>query len=387
MIPNNHLMPLIPRPDVIMSHGKGSWLFDTEGKRYLDFIQGWAVNALGHAPHELQLALQRQSEQLLSASPAYYNAPQLELCRRLCDAAGLDLAFLCSSGAEAVETAIKLARKWGRHQRSGAFEVLSTQGGFHGRTLAAMAASGKPGFDEMFPPNPPGFRKLPYADVGALEAAISERTAAVLLEPIQGEAGVIVPPAGYLNAVRQLCTQHGLLLILDEIQTGIGRTGTLFRFEAEDVRPDVLLLGKQLGGGVPLAATLCSQRAYGLEPGEHGGTYAGNPLMAACGLAVLDAVDQELLSGVRAAGEKLQAGLTELGMRHGFTQVRGAGLLCAVELDRPRAAAVTQACFERGLLLNAPRPRTLRFMPQLRVSPSEISTMLETLDLALATTT
>lgn len=375
----NFLMPVNLRPAVTMASGQGSWLTDEQGRTYLDFVQGWAVNALGHAPDELREALTLQAAQLLTPSPAFYNRPQLELAQVLCKKSGLDLAWFCSSGAEATECAIKLARKWGQVRRSGAYEVISARNSFHGRTLTAMAAGGKPGFESMFPPRPAGFKLVPFGDLDALRLEINERTAAVLLEPIQGEAGVLVPPPGYLRQVRELCAEQGVLFMLDEIQTGLGRTGELFRFQAEHCQPDVLLLGKQLGGGVPLAAVLCKRHAYHLVPGEHGGTYAGNPLMTACGLALVAAIDEGVLANVRTRGAQLAHGLERLARIHGGGEVRGAGLLQALEFRAPIAERVVQAAREQGLLLNAPRPSTLRFMPQLRVTESEVALMLERL--------
>jgi acetylornithine/N-succinyldiaminopimelate aminotransferase len=252
-------MPLLftnVRPDLVMVRGQGSELFDRTGRRYLDFVQGWAVNCLGHCPEELASALATQSRELLTPSPAYHNERALEVAADLTRLSGLDRAFLCNSGAEANECAVKLARKWGRLHKGGAVEVVTTHQGFHGRTLAMMAASGKDGWDGLFPPNLEGFVKVPFGDVEAVDRAIGERTAAILVEPIQGEAGVIVPPEGYLRALRTLADERGVLLMFDEIQTGVGRTGTFFRFEQEGARPDVMTLGKGLGGGVPVAAVV-----------------------------------------------------------------------------------------------------------------------------------
>lgn len=377
-----HLMPVNVRPNLVMVRGEGSYLFDGEGRRYLDFVQGWAVNALGHSPTEIATALAEQALELLTPSPAYHNRRALELAERLAVASGLDHAFLCNSGAEANECAVKLARKWGRLHKGGAYEVVTTHGGFHGRTLAMMAASGKPGWDAMFPPNLEGFTKVAFGDLDALRAAVSERTAAILVEPIQGEAGVIVPPEGYLRALREVANRTRTLLIFDEVQTGLGRTGTLFRFQREDARPDIMTLGKGLGGGVPLAAVVASREASCFGPGEHGGTYAGNPLMARCGSAVFDVVsDPAFLARVEAHGALLRGRLGTLGGP--VNEVRGAGLLCAVGLDEPIAEAVAQRALELGLLVNAPRPNTLRLMPSLRVTPAEIEEAVELLGRAL----
>ena len=377
------LMPITRRPDLVMVEGEGSFVWDDSGRRYLDFVQGWAVNALGHCAPEVQAALRGQAAKLMTASPAYDNPNELALGRRLVDLTGLAQVHFASSGAEANEVALKVARKWGRVERAGAFEIVTTYDAFHGRTLAAMAASGKAGWDELFPPNLPGFRKVRHGDIHAMRAAIDERVAAIMVEPIQGEAGVVIGPDGYLQALRELANERGVLLIFDEIQTGIGRTGTLFAFESEHARPDVLTLGKGLGSGVPLSAALVSGRAACLGLGDQGGTYHGNPLMTAVGLAVLDTVSQpEFLANVRLRGEELGSGLAELARGSGG-RVRGRGLLWALELSSPVAELVRDACLERGLLVNAARPTVLRFMPSLRVTSAEIASMLTVLASAL----
>ena len=382
-----HLMPIVQRPAPVMVRGAGSYLWDDRGARYLDFIQGWAVNALGHTPTEVVRALGKQAASLLTPSPALHNAPQLELAARLTALSGLHQACFTSSGAEAIEVAIKLARKWGRLYRGGAFEIVTTHNAFHGRTLAAMAASGKPGWEALFPPVVPGFTKVQFGDLDSVRAAVTESTAAILVEPIQGEGGVVVPPSGYLQGLRQIADERGVLLMLDEIQTGIGRTGRLFAHQLESIRPDVMTLGKGLGGGVPIAATLANERASVFEPGDQGGTFAGNPLTAAAALAVLDVVcHRGFFRNVQERGEELAAGLQILSERHGGTEVRGRGLLWALRLGAPTAERVRDECFSRGLLVNAARPDVLRFMPSLRVSSAEIAEMLAHLNVALART-
>jgi acetylornithine/N-succinyldiaminopimelate aminotransferase len=377
------LMNLTKRPSAVMVRGEGAFLWDDRGKRYLDFVQGWAVNALGHCPPELREAMTSQLGTLISSSPAYHNAPALELGRRLARESGLAKVFLCSTGAEANEGAIKLARKWGRVHRGGAFEIVTTVNGFHGRTLATMAATGKPGWDTMFPPAIEGFVKVPFGDAHAVEARLGPSTAAILVEPIQGEGGVVMPPDGYLRDLRALADAHGVLFMADEVQTGMGRTGKLFAHQHDGVLPDVVTLGKGLGGGVPLAALLASERAACFEPGEQGGTFVGNPLMAAAGLAVLAAITAPgFLEHVVATGARLSAGLRALGDA-GIVEVRGRGLLWAARLDAPRAEAVRDAAFELGLLVNAVRPDTLRFMPPLNVSDGELDAMLTLLGTTL----
>jgi acetylornithine/N-succinyldiaminopimelate aminotransferase len=346
-------------------------------------VQGWAVNALGHAAPEVTRALALQAELLVTASPAFYNLPQLRLAERLVSVSGLARAYFCCSGAEANEAAIKLARKWGRLHRGGAYEILTTENSFHGRTLAAMAASGKPGWDKLFPPHLPGFRKVAFGDVRAMRNAVGADTVAILVEPIQGEAGVIVPPDGYLAELRELADAHDLLLMFDEIQTGMARTGTLFAFEREGARPDVLTLGKGLGGGIAMSAVLANEKASCFAAGDQGGTHHGNPLAAAVGLAVLETLSQpSFLEEVRARGHQLGQALAELGRPH-RAKSRGRGLLWALELSEPVAERVRDRCLSLGLLVNAPRASTLRFMPSLRVTKPEIDEMLALLEPAL----
>jgi acetylornithine/N-succinyldiaminopimelate aminotransferase len=376
-----HVMNITPRPPVVMVEGAGSRLRDSEGREYLDFVQGWAVNCLGHGHPAIVEALAGQARRLINASPSYHNAPMARLATLVAESSGLDTVFFCNSGAEANEGAIKLARKWGAKHRGGAHEIVTTQGAFHGRTLATMSASGKPAFERLFEPKVPGFVKVPLNDLSALAAAITERTAAVMLEPIQGEAGVIPADDDYLRAVRALTRERGVLLILDEIQTGIGRTGRMYAFEHTGTRPDILTLGKGLGGGVPLAALVASADASCFEPGDQGGTFNGNALMAAVGCAVMDTVNTPaFLAGVRAASDHLATRLRELSAGHGHGEVRGRGLLLALALARGDASKVVAAALDRGLIVNAPRPDTLRFMPALTVSRAEIDEMIERLE-------
>jgi acetylornithine/N-succinyldiaminopimelate aminotransferase len=377
------LLQVTTKPDVVMLRGAGSWLWDDSGKRYLDFVQGWAVNCLGHCSEVVQRALTEQARTLINPSPAFHSAPAILLARELCDRARLDQAFLCSIGSEANEGAIKLARKWGGVKRAGAFEIITTHGSFHGRTLATMAASGKPGFDRLFPPQVPGFVHVPFDDVAAVAAAIHERTVAVMLEPIQGEGGVVVPAPDYLRELRELCDARGILLILDEIQTGMGRTGKLFAHERAGVRPDILTLGKGLGGGLPLAAVLCRKEVSCFSPGDQGGTFTGHPLTTAVGLAVLrELVAPGFLAHVERAGEHLRAGLARVGAPYAATP-RGAGLLCALVLPAAKGPEIVRAAMQRELLINSPQPGLLRFMPALNVSLPEIDEMLVRLTEAL----
>ncbi|HKP60412.1 MAG TPA: acetylornithine transaminase [Polyangiales bacterium] len=377
------LLPVTTKPDVVMVRGAGSWLWDANGKRYLDFVQGWAVNCLGHCSEVVQRALAEQASTLINPSPSYHSAPAMVLARELCDRARLDHAFFCSIGAEANEGAIKLARKWGSVKRSGAFEIITARDSFHGRTLATMAASGRPGFDRLFPPQVPGFVHVPYDDVAAVAAAIHERTVAVMVEPIQGEGGVVVPAPGYLRALRELCDARGILLILDEIQTGMGRAGSLFAHEREGVRPDIMTLGKGLGGGLPAAALLCRKAVSCFSPGDQGGTFTQHPLTTAVGLAVLrELVAPGFLAHVERAGEHLRTGLARLGQPYGAS-ARGTGLLCALVLPAAKGPEIVRAAMQRELLINSPRAELLRFMPALNVSLVEIDEMLARLAEAL----
>lgn len=370
------LMNIAARPAQVFVAGRGSWLIDHRGKRHLDFIQGWAVNVLGHCPPEIVQALARQSQQLINPSPGVFNDQAIALATRLAHLSGLPRVFLASSGAEANEGAIKLARRWGQRHRGGAHEIITFAQAFHGRTLATMSASGKAGWDRLFEPKVPGFPKARLGDIGSVEALIGPHTVAVMLEPVQGEAGVIAAPPAFLRDLRALCDRHDLLLILDEVQTGIGRTGTLFAFEHSGIAPDVMTLAKGLGGGVPLSALLSSLRADCFEPGDQGGTYCGNPLMAAVGCAVLNTVAHpDFLAAVNARAATLQRVLSRHAQRIGG-QVRAAGLLQALVLPQPVAAQVADAARDlspQGLLINAARPDVLRLMPALNVSDDEIA--------------
>jgi acetylornithine/N-succinyldiaminopimelate aminotransferase len=381
-------MDVAARPPLVFVEGRGSWLVDHAGRRYLDFVQGWAVNSLGHCPPQIAAALAAQAQRLISPSPAFFNDAALALAGRLAALSGLPRVFLASSGAEANEGAIKLARKWGELHRDGAFEIVTFADGFHGRTLATMAASGKAGWDRLFEPKAPGFPKARLNDLDSVRALIGPKTVAVMLEPIQGEAGVVPAGAEFLQALRALCDERGLLVVLDEVQTGVGRTGSLFAFERAGVVPDILTLGKGLGGGVPLAALLAKEQAACFAHGDQGGTYCGNPLTAAVGSAVLDVVAQpRFLAGVVERGAHLQAHLQRLTARHGLAGERGGGLLRALDLGRPVGAAVVDAARDLqpdGLLLNSPRPHLLRFMPRLDVAFEEIDRMAAQLDALLA---
>ncbi|HEU4577825.1 MAG TPA: aminotransferase class III-fold pyridoxal phosphate-dependent enzyme [Polyangiaceae bacterium] len=376
-------MPVVDRPSLVLSRGHGSYVWDEAGARYLDMVQGWATNTLGHAAPELLAALAEQSSLLINASPAFYNRPAIELARFLTGFTGSEQVALLNSGAEANETAIKLARKWGRRYRRGAFGIVSTHGAFHGRTLAAMAASGKPGWEQLFPPYPPGFVKVPFGDLDAVERAIDPECVALMVEPIQGEAGVVVPAPGYLRGLRELADRHDLLLILDEVQTGLGRTGKFLAAEHDGVRADIVTLGKGLGAGLPISAALCNARAACFELGDNGSTHGGNPLMAHAALAICRVVTAPgFLDSVRDRGILLEAHLRHFAAACGRATWRGCGLLQAIVFDDPVAVELSAAARDSGLLVNAARPNVLRFMPQLRVSQGEIAELCDKLHAA-----
>lgn len=373
------LMWTTERPGFVMVDGQGSWLVDADGKRYLDFVQGWAVNALGHGHPAMQDALARQAQRLINPSPAYFNAPSLALAKLLTTHSAFDRVFFANTGAEANEGAIKLARKWGQLNKGGAFEIIAFENGFHGRTLATMSATGKPGWDARFPPQVDGFPKARLNDLASVEALLGPRTVAVMLEPVQGEAGVVPATPAFLRELRALTERHGLLLIVDEVQTGMGRTGKLFAHQHASIAPDIVTLGKGLGGGVPLAALLAREEICCFEAGDQGGTFNGNPLMTSVGLAVLETLlAPGFLAEVERKGRYLSDRLAALSKEFGLKGERGAGLLRALVLADDRAPALVRLAQERrpeGLLLNAPRPNLLRFMPALTVTDGEIDLM------------
>lgn len=375
-ISSNVLMDITARPETIFVKGQGSTLWDSEGKAYLDFVQGWAVNCLGHAPDLIADALHRQAQALITPSPAYYNKPALDLARLLTDLSCFDQVFFTNSGSEANEGAVKLARKYGALHLDGAYEIITFDGAFHGRTLAMMSASGKKAFEAMFEPKVPGFKKAILNDLDSVKRLLTDKTAAIMLEPIQGEAGVWAAEPEFLKALGALTKERGLLLIVDEIQTGIGRTGTLFHYQQAGIEPDIMTLGKGIGGGVPLGALLATNAASCFVHGEQGGTYNGNPLMCAVGLAVVEKIAQpDFLAKVSSTGAVLRNSLEQLSAQHGLGTVRGQGLLLALDLKRSVGPELVSRALTAGLIINCPRPDSLRFMPSLTVSPAEVEEM------------
>ncbi len=382
--PAQALMEVTDRPPLVFVRGKGSWLWDNDGRKYLDFVQGWAVNCLGHSPAVITDALSEQARKLITPSPAFYNEPSIALAERIVENSCFQRVFFTNSGAEANEGAIKLARKWGAINKAGAYEIITFENAFHGRTLATMSASGKPRFRDLFEPKVPGFPKARLNDIDSVKRLVTDRTVGIMLEPIQGEAGVIPASNRFQEDLRNLADQQNFLLIFDEIQTGMGRTGKLWGYQHAGITPDIMTLGKMLGGGVPLAALVATERVSCFEHGDQGGTFNGNPLMTAVGCAIMDAVlAPGFLEEVEALGSHLKKELSALASRNHLGEIRGSGLLLAIGLKREIANELTIRARESGLLLNSPRPNLLRFMPALNVTREEIDIMLEVLEKTL----
>lgn len=362
------------RVPVTLVRGQGAWVWDDQGRKYLDFVGGWAVNSLGHCPPVVVKALEKQAKTLIQASNQFYTIPQIELAQLLIKHSCLDRVFFCNSGAEANEGAVKLARRYGKLRLNGAYEVLTTYSSFHGRTLAMTAATGQSKFQEPYMPLPDGFINVGYNDVGAIQRATTEKTCAVVLEPVQGEGGVNVPADDYLLKVQSWCRGKGILFILDEVQTGIGRTGTLFAYEQYGVEPDIMTLAKGLGSGVPIGALLAKEEVSVFSPGEHGSTFGGNPLVCAAAHATLKyIIDHNIPAQVKRVGNYFMTSLESLKQQFNFiTEVRGRGLLIALEFNQDIAEKLVLACLDRGLLVNKVKPNALRFMPPLIITEKEV---------------
>lgn len=378
-----YLMPTYAQSPIAFVRGEGAWLFDADGKRYLDFLAGIAVCGVGHAHPRLTAAICAQAGQIMHTSNLFLIEPQARLAQRLVELSFADRAFFCNSGAEANEAAIKLARKWAvQHLAEDQRTIVTAEKSFHGRTLTTVTATGQEKYQQPFKPLPPGFRYVPFGDIEALRAAVDDTVCAVMLEPIQGEGGINVPPPDYLPAVRELCDERGILLILDEVQTGVARTGTWWGYEQFGVVPDIMTLAKSLGGGFPIGACLAAgEAATTFAPGDHASTFGGNHLACAAALETLAIIEDEDLRGnaVR-MGERLVASFTDLARTtsSAVDHIRGRGLLLGVQLVGKIAPAVAAECLERGVVVNAVAPDVLRLAPPLIISADEC-------DLAVAT--
>ncbi len=375
------------RYPIALVRGKGARVWDADGKEYLDFLAGIAVNGLGHCHPAVVRAIEQQANKLLHVSNLYHIQPQAELARELCRHSFADRVFFCNSGAEANEAALKLTRRYGGEHLGGRYEILTAHNSFHGRTLATLTATGQEKVRAGYDPLPVGFRQIPFNDLGAAEAAIDEtKTAGILVEPIQGEGGINVADESYLRGLRELCDRRGLLLIFDEVQTGMGRTGKLFGYEHFGAQPDIMTLAKALGGGLPLGAMLAREEvAKSFGPGSHASTFGGNPLVCSAGLAVMKTLLQggALRNCVR-MGKVLAQGLERLKERFSFARaIRGKGLILGLELEM-EGAKIVEACMAEGLLLNCTAYKVLRFVPPLTITAKEIERGLAILEKVLA---
>lgn len=382
---NKYYMQVARRQPVVIVKGQGTIVWDEDDKEYLDFTAGWAVNNLGHCHPALVKAVQEQAQTLMQTSNQFFTVPQINLAQVLIDNSCLDRIFLSNSGAEANEGVIKLARKYGKLNRNGAYEVITALNSFHGRTLTMAAATGQPHYQEQWQPLAPGFVNVPYNDIESIKSATNDKTCAVMIEPVQGEGGVNVPDAGYLKAVRQWCDENNLVMILDEVQTGLGRLGTLFGYQKFGVEPDAITLAKGLGGGVPIGAFLAKDKFCVLAPGDHGSTYGGNALTCAGAFAVVDYIVKNNISDkVNSLSEHLKKGLELLKEKHkAIEEIRGMGLLIAVQFNSDISGDIVGQSNQEGLLLNPVRPNAIRIMPPLTVSYNEIDMAISKLDAAI----
>jgi len=382
-----YYMPVFARYNIVLSHGEGPYVYDNEGKKYLDFLAGIAVNLLGHAHPSLVAAIAEQAGKMIHCSNLYYTEAQALLAKSLAALSGLDKVFIANSGAEANEGAIKLARKYGKTLNDDRVEIITANHCFHGRTLATLTATAQPKYQEGYEPLPGGFTYVDYNDIKALEAAVSEKTCAIFLEPIQGEGGINMPDENYLKQVRQLCDRTGALLILDEIQTGMGRTGTMFAYEQYGIVPDIVTLAKGLGGGMPIGAFIASDKVAAVfHSGDHGSTFGGNPLACAAGNAVLaEFGENNLLVNVQETGEYFFKALIKLQEKYPklITAVRGKGLMLGAELTIP-GREIVNSCLEEGIIINCTAGNVLRFVPPLITQTVHIDEVLAVLDKVLA---
>ena len=378
-----HVAKTYGRYPLVAASGKGCWLTDIDGKKYLDFLAGVAVNNLGHCHPEIVAALQDQAGKLLHCSNFFHIPQQIELAEILCEHSFGDRVFFCNSGAEANEAALKLARKYSLDNHGeDRFEIITAEQSFHGRTMATISATNQEKICKGFGSLLPGFKYVPFGDIEAIKATISSKTCAIMLEPIQGEGGINIPPEGYLQAVRELCDQNELLLIFDEVQTGLGRTGKLFAYQHDGVEPDVMTLAKALAAGPPIGAMVAREKyATALGPGTHGSTFGGNPLLAAAGVAAMKVfLNGDVLENSVTMGDYLLTKLKQLQTKYPFVaQVRGRGLMIGMELTI-EGGVIVKTALDRGLLINCTAGKILRFVPPLIVTRKEIDQMIKILD-------
>lgn len=386
---DTHITTTYGRYPLVAAKGEGCWLWDTDGNKYLDFLAGVAVNNLGHCHPNVVKALQQQAQTLIHCSNYYHIPSQIELAEILCENSFGDRVFFCNSGAEANEAAMKLVRKYSaENYGEERFEVITALASFHGRTIGTISATGQDAVRKGFTPVVPGFNYVPFGDIEAMIAAVSEKTCAVMLEPVQGEGGVNVAPDGYLKAVRELCDKHNLLLVFDEVQVGCGRTGKLFAYQHDDVAPDIMTLAKALAGGPPIGAMVATEKvAASFAPGTHGSTFGGNPLMTSAAVAAMNTlINDGVLDNCVAMGNYLRQKLEQLSQRYSFAgSVRGRGLILGLTLDIPGADIVKEA-MAKGLLINCTAGSVLRFVPPLIVTQQEIDQAISILDEVLSTT-
>jgi len=371
---NKYMMNFINRIPLTFVKGKGMRLWDENGKEYLDFVGGWAANSLGHCPPVLTKALRDQSRTLIHCSNAYYNVPLGKLAELLCKNSCFDRVFFANSGAEANEGVVKLAKRWGALKLNGAYEMITTYQSFHGRTLAMVAATGQAKMQKPYVPLTPGFVNVEYNNIEAIKNATTDKTCAVMIEPIQGEGGVNIPSVEYLKQLRHFCDEKGLMLIYDEVQTGMGRLGTLFGYQVFGVEPDVITLAKGIASGLPIGAILAKEKSAVFAPGDHGSTFGGNPLSTAAGYAVTRYIIEKDIPGNAARmGKYLMTRLNEMKAKHSsINDVRGIGLLIAIEFKEDIAGDVMKACLERGFMINLIKPNTLRVIPPLIIKRVEV---------------
>lgn len=384
---SQHYMPVFARYPIVLTHGEGPYVYDNEGNKYLDFLAGIAVNVLGHAHPKLVAAIAEQAGKIIHCSNLYYTEEQTSLAKSLADLSGLDKVFLANSGAEANEGALKLARKYGKTLSEEKVEIITAEHCFHGRTLATLTATAQPKYQKGYEPLPAGFKYVPYNDIEALKDAVSTKTCAIMLEPIQGEGGVNVPDDGYLQKVRQLCDENDILLIFDEIQTGVGRTGKMFAYEHFNIKPDIVTMAKGLGGGVPIGAFIAKAKVANVfAPGDHGTTFGGNPLASAAGNAVLKVMkDEKLIENAATVGAYMVKQLQSLQAKYPalISGVRGKGLMIGMTLTQPGRAIVEQ-CLEKGIIINCTAGNVIRLVPPLNINNGHVDEVIKVLDSVLA---